>query len=236
MGRVRFVRPLVRRVAALGTFPSSSACLAAVLGGGPGARGHPGHHGGAARRVHKRHAHPGERGGVDDDRLPGHRRLCAGKKPAGNRFSLVTGKPNSVTGAAAPQYPDGPLSCGSAAATAVTEVKLTFTPSPALSAVPQTAALVVTPPQSLLLAGNPPLQVPLTVRRIVSPWQYAGIPAVCGGALAVLLVLVLMLIGVPGEGDGRLVAPRSGKPCRLDDMCRSLSAAGSTSASFSSCS
>ena len=101
--------------------------------------------------------------------------VCAGKKPAGNRFSLVTGKPNSVTGAAAPQYPDGPLSCGSAAATAVTEVKLTFTPSPALSAVPQTAALVVTPPESLLLAGNPPLQVPLTVRRIVSPWQYAGI-------------------------------------------------------------
>ena len=35
--------------------------------------------------------------------------LCAGKNPAGNRFSLVTGKPSSITGAAAPAYPDGPL-------------------------------------------------------------------------------------------------------------------------------
>jgi hypothetical protein len=126
--------------------------------------------------------------------------LCAGKNPAGNKFTLVTGKPGSVTGAAAPQYPDGPLSCGRVAATAVTEVKLTFTPSPALSAVPQTAALVATPPQALLQAGDPPFQVPLTVRRTVSPWQYVGIPAICGGALAVLLVLVLMLIGMPGEG------------------------------------
>jgi hypothetical protein len=33
--------------------------------------------------------------------------LCAGKKPAGNKFSLVTGKPSTVTGAVAPAYPDG---------------------------------------------------------------------------------------------------------------------------------
>jgi hypothetical protein len=126
--------------------------------------------------------------------------LCAGNNPAGNEFSLVTGKPNSVTGAAVPTYPDGPLACGAAAANPVTQVKLTFTPS--LSAVPQTATLIVTPPQALLLAGDPPVQIPLTVRRSVSPWQYVWIPAICGGALAVLLVLVLIAIGMPGKDTG----------------------------------
>ena len=129
--------------------------------------------------------------------------LCAGDIPAGNTFSLVTGKPNSVTGAAAPAYPDGPLACGAAAANPVTQVKLTFTPS--LSAVPQAATLTVTPPQALLLAGDPPLQIPLTVRRSVSPWQYVWIPAICGAALAVLLVLVLIAIGVPGRDAGQEV-------------------------------
>jgi hypothetical protein len=129
--------------------------------------------------------------------------LCAGDNPAGNTFSLVTGKPNSVTAAAAPAYPDGPLACGAAAANPVTQVKLTFTPS--LSAVPQAATLTVTPPQALLLAGDPPLQVPLTVRRSVSPWQYVWIPAICGGALAVLLALVLIAIGVPGRDAGQEV-------------------------------
>jgi hypothetical protein len=127
--------------------------------------------------------------------------LCAGQHPAGNAFSLVTGKPNSVTGAAAPAYPDGPLACAAAAANPVTGVKLTFYPS--LSAVPQTATLTVTPPQALLLAGDPPLQIPLTVRRTVSPWQYVWIPAICGGALAALLVLVLIAIGVPGKDAGQ---------------------------------
>jgi hypothetical protein len=137
--------------------------------------------------------------------------LCAGNNPAGNEFSLVTGKPNSVTGAAAPTYPDGPLACGAAAANPVTQVKLTFTPS--LSAVPQTATLIVTPPQALLLAGDPPVQIPLTVRRSVSPWQYVWIPAVCGGALAVLLVLVLIAIGMPGKDAGAEV-PLPGMPIK----------------------
>ena len=132
--------------------------------------------------------------------------LCAGSSPAGNTFSLVTGKPNTVTGAAAPAYPDGPLACGAAAADPVTQVKLTFTPS--LSAVPQTATLTVTPPQALLLAGDPPVQIPLTVRRSVSPWQYVWIPAICGGALAVLLVLVVIAIGTPGKDAGQAVPSR----------------------------
>jgi hypothetical protein len=83
----------------------------------------------------------------------------------------------------------------------VTGVKLTFYPS--LSAVPQTATLTITPPQALLLAGDPPLQIPLTVRRTVSPWQYVWIPAICGGALAALLVLVLIAIGVPVKDAGQ---------------------------------
>ena len=131
--------------------------------------------------------------------------LCAGKNPAGNKFSLVTGKPGSVTGAAAPAYPDGPLACGAVAANPVTEVKLTF--APALSAVPQTATLTVTPPQELLLAGDTPVQIPLTVRRSVSPWQYVIIPAICGGAFAVLLVLVLIAFGMPGKDADRAAAP-----------------------------
>jgi hypothetical protein len=127
--------------------------------------------------------------------------LCDGTAPAGNTFTLVTGEPDSVT-EAAPAYPGGQLSCGGAAAPAVTEVQLSFTPS--LSAVPQSADLVVTPPRALLFADDPPFQVPLTVRRAVSPWQYVGIPAVCGAALAVLLVLALLLTGLPAAaGAGR---------------------------------
>jgi hypothetical protein len=57
----------------------------------------------------------------------------------------------------------------------------------------------VTPPPSLLVAEDTPMQVPLTVRRIVSPWQLVGIPAICGAALAALLVLVLVVIGMPAE-------------------------------------
>ena len=123
--------------------------------------------------------------------------LCAGNKPAGNKFTLVTTVPSSVTAAAAPAYPGG-LACAAAAAHPVTEVTLSFTP--ALSAVPQSAALVVTPPQALLAAGDAPAQVMLTVRRIVSPWQYVGIPALCGGGLALLLVALLLVIGVPAIG------------------------------------
>ena len=41
----------------------------------------------------------------------------------------------------------------------------------------------------------------------MSPWQYVGIPAICGAALAVLLVLFLMAIGVPGRDLGQAVAP-----------------------------
>jgi hypothetical protein len=197
--RVRFVRPLVRPMAALGAVTFGVVTVAGlVLGGGqaladtPAIPGAP-LAGSASATLTQVNAGEWTATVYLDTAA-----LCAGKNPAGNKFSLVTGKPNSVTGAAAPQYPDGPLACGSAAASPVTAVKLTFTPS--LSAVPQTATLTVTPPQALLLVGDPPVQVPLTVRRTVSPWQYVGIPAICGAALAVLLLLVLMLIGMPGEG------------------------------------
>jgi hypothetical protein len=54
----------------------------------------------------------------------------------------------------------------------VTGVKLTFIPS--LSAVPQTATPTVTPPQALLLEGDRPLQIPLTVRRAAAALRRVG--------------------------------------------------------------
>jgi len=215
VGRVRFVRPLVRRVVTLGTVIFgiatfvAAAGLVLLLGSGQALAATPAIPGPPLAGSTSATLTQVNAGEWTTTVYLDTAALCAGKNPAGNKFTLVTGKPNSVTGAAAPQYPDGPLSCGSVAATAVTEVKLTFTPLPALSAVPQTAALVATPPQALLQAGDPPFQVPLTVRRAVSPWQYVGIPAICGGALAVLLVLVLMLIGMPGEG--KAPAPERGQ-------------------------
>jgi hypothetical protein len=141
--------------------------------------------------------------------------LCAGDAAAGNTFTLVTGKPSTVTAAERPTYPDGPLACAAAAANPVTEVKLSFAPSPAMSAVPQTATLTVTPPQALLQQGDPPVQIPLTVRRTVSPWQYVGIPAICGGALAALLVLLLIAIGVPGRGNAETAVPARSEPASV---------------------
>jgi hypothetical protein len=64
---------------------------------------------------------------------------------------------------------------------------------------------LLTPPQAQLAAGDGPAQIPLTVRRIVSPWQYVGIPALCGGGLALLLVTLLLVIGVPAAGKARRV-------------------------------
>jgi hypothetical protein len=205
VGRVRFVRPVMRRMAALGAV-TGALVVAGIAGGGGQAL--------AATPAIPAAPLTGSTSATLTQVNAGEwtttvyldtAALCAGKNPAGNKFSLVTGKPNSVTGAAAPTYPDGPLACGAAAANPVTEVKLTFTPS--LSAVPQTAALTVTPPHALLLAGDPPIQIPLTVRRTVSPWQYVGIPAICGGALAALLVAVLMMIGMPGKQVGKVAAP-----------------------------
>ena len=214
MGRVRFVRPVTRRPAAPGVVLAVLAVLVllfggtvlgTVLGGGQAL---------AATLTVPAAPLAGSASATLTQVNAGEwtttvyldtAALCADSSPAGNTFSLVTGKPNTVTGSAAPAYPDGPLACGAAAADPVTEVKLTFTPS--LSAVPQTATLTVTPPQALLLAGDPPVQIPLTVRRSVSPWQYVWIPAICGGALALLLVLVVSAIGVPGKDTGAGGAP-----------------------------
>jgi hypothetical protein len=210
-GRVRFVRLLVRRMAALGTVIFGTATFVAVtvaglvLGGGQTLADTPAIPGAPLAGSSSATLTQVNAGEWTTTVYLDTAALCAGKNAAGNKFTLVTGKPNSVTGAAAPQYPDGPLACGSAAASPVTAVKLTFTPS--LSAVPQTATLTVTPPQALLLVGDPPVQVPLTVRRTVSPWQYAGIPAICGGALAALLVLALMAIGLPGISDDQAGPP-----------------------------
>jgi hypothetical protein len=202
---VRFVRPVTRRIVALGAV-TAVLVVAGVAGGGgralastPAITGAP-LTGSATATLSQVSAGEWTTTVYLDTAA-----LCDGDSPAGNHFSLVTGRPNSVTGAAAPAYPDGPLACHAAAENPVTQVKLTFSPS--LSAVPLTATLTVTPPQALLLAGDPPVQIPLTVRRAVSPWQYVGIPAMCGGALAVLLVLVLITIGLPRTGTRQAAEP-----------------------------
>jgi len=202
---VRFVRPVTRRIAALGVLTGALIVAGIAGGGGPARASTPAATaaplaGSASATLSQVSA-----GEWTTTVFLDTAALCAGNNPAGNTFSLVTGKPNSVTSAAAPTYPDGPLACGALAENPVTQVKLTFSPS--LSAVPLTATLTVTPPQALLTAGDPPVQIPLTVRRAVSPWQYVGIPAICGGALAVLLVLVLIAIGTPGKDAGQAAEP-----------------------------
>ena len=147
-------------------------------------------------------------------------------KPAGNKFILVTSSPDTVAGAAPPVYspasktnPSYPA-CDTTTDNPVTQVTLTFRPGSALTAVPQGAALDILPPQAQLAGGASPDQIPLTVRRVVSPWQYVGIPAFFGGGLAVLFVLVLMAFGMP---NGQ--APPTGKAAPPGER-RWLAAAG----------
>jgi hypothetical protein len=116
-------------------------------------------------------------------------------------FDLLTTKPFSDTADTSPQYVGG-LRCGAQATHPVTEVLLTFTRAPALSAVPQTATLAVTPPPAVLAQDVAPLDITLTVRREVPVTQYLWIPVGCGLALAVLLIGLTMLIGVPRPGGG----------------------------------
>lgn len=121
---------------------------------------------------------------------------------AANTFDLVTTADIPATtvsydGASAPdcaalggQSSEGPPH-------AVTAVTLAFT-SPALSAVPQSATLAVTPPAAALAAGDPPVDITLTVSREVSAAEYVWKPVGCGLALALLLVLAA---GITGTRD-----------------------------------
>lgn len=121
--------------------------------------------------------------------------LCAGP----SSFDLVTDTPDSDTPAPDPRYDgDSAPQCGAETAHAVTEVALTFTPSPPLTAVPEAATLVVTPPAVSLAAGDPPLELALTVSRQVSMAEYVWIPYGSGAALAALLVLLAAITGLPG--------------------------------------
>jgi hypothetical protein len=125
-------------------------------------------------------------------------------------FDLLTTTPFSDTADASPRYvgaSPGDLSasppwCGAQATHPVTEVKLTFTPSPALSSVPQSATLALTPSPAALAQGVIPLDMPLTLRREVSAWQYVWIPVIFGVVLAIALI-VLTAIGVPRPRDPR---------------------------------
>jgi hypothetical protein len=121
--------------------------------------------------------------------------LCLGT----NQFNLVTAVPYSASPDANPDYVGG-LHCPAQAADPLTEVVLSFTPAPALSAVPQAATLTITPPDSAMALGAAPLEVPLTIRRTISAYQYVWIPVGCGAVLAALLVLLVAFTGVPIPG------------------------------------
>jgi len=124
--------------------------------------------------------------------------LCLGT----NQFNLVTAVPYSSTLDGNPDYIGG-LRCPAQGADPLTEVVLTFTPSSPLSSVPQAATLTVTPPVSAMASGASPLEVPLTIRRTVSAYQYVWIPVGSGVGLAALLIALVALTGVPTE-TGRL--------------------------------
>lgn len=116
-------------------------------------------------------------------------------------FDLVT---DADTPAAAVRYDGAPApacDAGGTPADAVTAVGLTFT-SPALSAVPLSATLAVTPPAAALAAGDAPLDIALTVRRAVSAAEYVWKPVGCGLGLAALLLAAAGITGVAGAPGG----------------------------------
>lgn len=110
-------------------------------------------------------------------------------------FDLLTTKPYTDTTDASPQYVGGPP-CGPHPKP-ITTVELSFAPGPALSSVPQSATLALTPSQAALAEGVIPLDIPLTVRRQVTATQYVWIPVGFGLALTILLIAATMLFGVP---------------------------------------
>jgi hypothetical protein len=138
-------------------------------------------------------------------------------------FTLVTGGPAAMVSPAAVSYSPGssvtpassasPASsvspagttgpaCGNLDANPVTTVTLTFKPDLTGHTVPQSATLIITPPHTLVQAGETPYRVQLTLQRVVSPWMYAGIPLLCGLGAAVLFVLLLILVGLPPAAPG----------------------------------
>lgn len=134
-------------------------------------------------------------------------------------YDLVTTAPDSATIDKRPMYvvpgtdprrtaEHPPCATSTKTADPEAEVILSFTPSPPLTAAPQTATLVVTP-VGATAQGTAPLNLTLPVHRQVSAAKYLWIPLCCGLGLAVLLVLFTGLFGVPrpesGAGNGRRV-------------------------------
>lgn len=100
----------------------------------------------------------------------------------------MTVKPYSYTLTAAPRYvyvtstgtryttPNPGCTDADIAQNPVTEAVLSFTPSPALPAVPQSASLALTPSAAALAAQVIPVDITVAVRREVSAAQYLRIP------------------------------------------------------------
>jgi hypothetical protein len=120
--------------------------------------------------------------------------------PAPLSFDLLTTKPYTDTTDASPQYVGGPP-CGTHPKP-ITTVELSFAPGPALSSVPQSATLALTPSQAALAEGVIPLDIPLTVRRQVTAAQYVWIPVGFGLALTILLIAATIAFGVPRPSGG----------------------------------
>ena len=144
---MRFVRPVTRRIAALGAV-TGALIVAGVVGGGGPAR--------ASTLAVTAAPIVGSASATLSQVNAGEwtttvyldtAALCAGENPAGNTFSLVTGRPNSVTSADAPAYPDGPLACGAAAANLYYAQPLLPRISRDLHVGSGTAALVITAAQ-----------------------------------------------------------------------------------------
>jgi hypothetical protein len=127
--------------------------------------------------------------------------------PAAPSFELVTGSPNDVV-VGHPSY-QPPVDCSppaSAPRAPLTAVALTFGPCTDLATPPVTAAVVVTPAQAAV-----PVQIPVTVRRAVSGYQYLWVPVWCGLGLAALLVLTMLVFTLPDPNANRDAGPNAGQ-------------------------
>jgi hypothetical protein len=110
-------------------------------------------------------------------------------------FDLVTTSPDRVIKASGVTF--SPLDPCRDPGPAITSVHLRFSSGKKPMAPPVLAEIVITPAD----LANQPAQVQVTVRRKVFAWQYFWLPAGCGLALTLALVLALMLTGLRDPYD-----------------------------------
>ena len=112
---------------------------------------------------------------------------------SGLSYQLVTRSPDYlVTGTVQGTVTVGPVAGGGCGRTAGadSEVTLAFRLPAQFPTVPLEAALVVDDPGG----AAPPATVAITVQRLVTPWEYLWIPLICGGAMALLLPVLVGIV------------------------------------------